>query len=240
MASTAKIIAESNKKIKAGKARAEVKTYQKSGEDKEVKNLLKEAKQKNPRTGKSANQQAKADAEGTEFAVRKGDKGTTPAPAGVGKQFTGIYGKKFATKEEAVQHNARIHREIFASLKPMSETEQGHLDRAQDEFESSKGERRERARRAVGAALQLGVPRRMRATACQAHGCENSTNDDVLCKNHLSVDAKTGKTKKDVGGASYTDNPSNTSITPWNSNSGQSLKKMGGKSNQERLTAESK
>jgi hypothetical protein len=224
--STARVIAEGNRKIKAKKEieRAAGESLGGIQADTEaLKAAERDLNKINTKTGMTAAEQADRDSRGTKFDLPK-----TIEEVATGihsQQFKGHGGKIFNTAEDRNKHNAKFIRELMSAGAPIPPSMHKDLETTQRAFDTTKNPAtKEEARKKIGRIMQAGsidLSKFPNGTACQTPGCENNADNktgDVVCAgcvNGTSAATKgvKGTTKgtkmktKDVAGAAYKDQP---------------------------------
>lgn len=157
----------------------------------------------NARTGMSAAEQARKDAEGTAYERPKTREEVVTGHSS-GQQFKGHGGKVFSSASDRNDHNRKFVRDMMKAGAPIPESMHRDLERAQRDFETTKSSAaKESARTKVGRILQAGAidtSKFPKGTACQTPNCNNNAKE-VVCDNCMS------KPGGDVAGASYRDKP---------------------------------
>lgn len=211
------VVAKANVRIRANKdVEASGKDYgiasTSRDELNEVKKLVKEGSTVKGANGRTAYQQAAADAKGTRYDPAFTKRGRAKASTSRSKQFFDVTGTPHAKRKAQMEGSLRFLTDLAKASEPTTPRVKSQLKATQERFEKTPpGPDREKHRRAIGKMIQQGTfeGSGVHQLACQTPGCnrnvpafpEKGNIGDVVCNNCLSAG--------DLAGKEYKDKPTN-------------------------------
>jgi hypothetical protein len=180
---------------------------------KATKAAIKEGKTvKSAVTGRTAWEEAAADARGSEYDPSRTRGGSTPAKRSRNAEFHDVTGRPFKKKVDQMTASMNFLRDLAEASEPSSKRVKSQLAETQGRFEqAAPGPEKEKHRRAIGRMLQQGTIEGsgINRLACQTPGCnrnvpafpEKGDIGDVVCNNCNAAG--------DLAGREYTDKPTN-------------------------------